>query len=190
MIQADIKRQGAVPTPDKVKAQLLGTTSPGPVGNPLVDGHGVLNVQKAANQNNLQLNQTVPTTATNIGDTVSLAQTWQTSTWNPAAWAGSANANGQTLTLKNVLSLLGTTVGAVVSPGTTTTPIVNGSTWNGSSWNGSTWNGSTWNGSSWNGSTWNGSSWNGSSWNGSTWNGSSWNGSSWNGSSWNGSTWN
>ena len=46
VIQADIKRQGAVPTPDKVKAQLLGTTSPGPVGNPLVDGHGVLNVQR------------------------------------------------------------------------------------------------------------------------------------------------
>jgi serine protease AprX len=189
VIQADTnaKKSGGVPSPDKVKGQLLGTASPGPVGNPLVDGHGVLNVQKAANQTGLQLNQTVPTTATNVGDTVSLYQAWQNSTWNPAAWSGSTNPNGQSLTLNNIVNLLGVSISTITG---NNNPIVNGSTWNGSSWNGSSWNGSSWNGSSWNGSTWNGSSWNGSSWNGSTWNGSSWNGSSWNGSSWNGSSWN
>src|SRR5580692_1185300 len=35
-------------TPDQVKARLLGTTDPGPVGNPFVDGHGALNVYAAA----------------------------------------------------------------------------------------------------------------------------------------------
>jgi hypothetical protein len=34
-------------TPDEVKAALLGTASPGPVGNPFVDGHGALNVAAA-----------------------------------------------------------------------------------------------------------------------------------------------
>jgi serine protease AprX len=184
VIQADenAKKNGGVPSPDKVKGQLLGTASPGPVGNPLVDGHGVLNVQKAANQSGLQLNQTVPTSGADVGDTVSLYQSWQNSTWNPATWVGSTNPNGQALTLNNVVNLLSVSLGALTG---NNSPIVNGSSWNGSTWNGSTWNGSSWNGSSWNGSSWNGSSWNGSSWNGSSWNGSSWNGSSWNGSSWN-----
>jgi subtilisin family serine protease len=44
-------------SPDDVKAALLGTTSPGPVGNPLVDGHGILNVAAAASANGLHLTQ-------------------------------------------------------------------------------------------------------------------------------------
>jgi serine protease AprX len=150
------------PTSDTVKAQLLGTTSPGPVGNPMVDGHGALNVLAAVTHPGLKLTQSAPTVATPVGSTVDLQSTWNRSSWNGSSWNGST-WNGSSW---------------------------NGSTWNGSSWNGSTWNGSSWNGSSWNGSSWNGSSWNGSTWNGSSWNGSSWNGSSWNGSSWNGSSWN
>jgi serine protease AprX len=34
-------------SPDNVKAALLGTTDPGPVGNPFVDGHGLLDVAAA-----------------------------------------------------------------------------------------------------------------------------------------------
>jgi serine protease AprX len=158
--------------PDQVKAQLLGTTLPGPVGNPMVDGHGALNALAAVRQPGLQLTQTVPIVAANIGDTVGLFSTWSGSSWNATRWTGSTWTDS--------------TWNGSAWDGSTW----NGSTWNGSSWNGSSWNGSSWNGSSWNGSTWNGSSWNGSSWNGSSWNGSSWNGSSWNGSSWNGSSWN
>jgi serine protease AprX len=149
-------------TPDEVKAQLLGTATAGPVGNPMVDGHGALNVLSAVIHPGLELTQTVPRVATRVGSTVILRTTWLGSSWNGSSWNGSS-WNGSSW---------------------------NGSSWNGSSWNGSSWNGSSWNGSSWNGSSWNGSSWNGSSWNGSSWNGSSWNGSSWNGSSWNGSSWN
>jgi len=157
------KGQGQAPlTSDQVKAQLLGTASPGPVGNPMVDGHGALNAYAAVNQPGLQLTQTAPSVATSIGNTVDLHQTWLGSSWNGSSWNGSS-WNGSSW---------------------------NGSSWNGSSWNGSSWNGSSWNGSSWNGSSWSGSSWNGSSWNGSSWNGSSWSGSSWSGSSWNGSSWN
>ncbi len=143
--------------PNTVKGTLLGTTLPGPVGNPFVDGHGILDVATADASVPMTLNQSPATQAAAVGSNVSLALSGLASTWNPANWTGST-WNGSTW---------------------------NGSTWNGSTWNGSTWNGSTWNGSTWNGSTWNGSTWNGSTWNGSTWNGSTWNGSTWNGSTWN-----
>ncbi len=136
-------------SPDTVKGTLLGTTVPGPVGNPFVDGHGILDVAAAAGAASMTLSQPLPTSAVPMGGTVGLETAGVGSSWNPDNWNGST-WNGSTW---------------------------NGSTWNGSTWNGSTWNGSTWNGSTWNGSTWNGSTWNGSTWNGSTWNGSTWNGS-------------
>ncbi|MDQ1385462.1 MAG: serine protease AprX [Actinomycetota bacterium] len=145
------KGKGRVLTSDEVKAQLLGTTLSGPVGNPMVDGHGALNVLGAVLRPGLELTQTVPTVPTPVDSDVDLRSTWALSSWNGSSWNGSS-WNGSSW---------------------------NGSSWNGSSWNGSSWNGSSWNGSSWNGSSWNGSSWNGSSWNGSSWNGSSWNGSTW-----------
>ncbi|MDP9335472.1 MAG: S8 family serine peptidase, partial [Actinomycetota bacterium] len=160
-LKAKLKTTLTPITTDQVKAQLLGTTLAGPVGNPMVDGHGALNAYAAVTQPGLQLTQTRPTVATNVGDTVSLYATWLGSSWNGSSWNGST-WNGSTW---------------------------NGSSWNGSSWSGSSWSGSSWNGSSWSGSSWSGSSWNGSSWNGSSWSGSSWSGSTWNGSSWNGSSW-
>jgi serine protease AprX len=155
-------------TPNQVKGRLLGTTNPGPVGNPFVDGHGELNAEAAATSGPLDYDQsTLGVAATAVGSTVSLspsgpADTWNASLWNGSAWNGSA-WNGSAW---------------------------NGSAWNGSAWNGFVWNGSAWNGSAWNGSAWNGSAWNGSAWDGSAWNGSAWNGSAWNGSAWNGSAWN
>jgi serine protease AprX len=144
-------------TPNTVKGTLLGTTVSGPVGNPFVDGHGILNATAAVSSVPMTLNQPVPTVLTQLGQMVDLEAAGAMSSWNPDNWTGS-HWNGSHW---------------------------NGSTWNGSHWNGSTWNGSTWNGSAWNGSTWNGSTWNGSTWNGSAWNGSAWNGSHWNGSTWN-----
>jgi serine protease AprX len=154
--------------PNQVKARLLGTTNPGPIGNPFVDGHGALNVDAAATASPMNLNQsTLGALATAVGSTVSLSPTGLTATWNANLWTGSewngSEWNGSEW---------------------------NGSEWNGSEWNGSEWNGFTWSGSEWNGSEWNGSEWNGSEWNGSAWDGSEWNGSEWNGSEWNGSEWN
>ena len=143
--------------PDTVKGTLLGTTDPGPVGNPFVDGHGDLDVADAVASPAMTLSQSPPTQATAMGGDVSLAVSGEGSSWNPANWSG-PDSNGSAW---------------------------NGSAWNGSAWNGSAWNGSAWNGSAWNGSTWSGSAWNGSAWNGSAWNGSAWNGSAWNGSAWN-----
>ena len=44
-------------TPNQVKARLLGTTTPGPVGNPFVDGHGALDAYAAATAGPMNLNQ-------------------------------------------------------------------------------------------------------------------------------------
>ena len=173
-------------SPDNIKGRMLGTAGAGPVGNPFVDGHGVLNVQAAAAASNIAFNQanvvqwgqTGPAAVGGgfpfpmvsspffTGPMVDLGQTWKASSWTGSAWNGSTGSGPWT-----------------------------GSGWNGSGWNGSGWNGSGWNGSGWNGSGWNivgwtGSGWNGSAWNGSGWNGSAWNGSGWNGSGWNGSGWN
>jgi serine protease AprX len=144
-------------SPNTVKGTLLGTTAPGPVGDPFVDGHGILDVAAAVSSTPMTLNQPVPNLLTLIGESVDLEGAGALGSWNSDNWTGS-KWNGSKW---------------------------NGSTWNGSKWNGSKWNGSTWNGSAWNGSTWNGSKWNGSTWNGSAWNGSAWNGSKWNGSAWN-----
>jgi serine protease AprX len=62
--------------PDSVKAALLGTTAPGPLGNPLVDGHGMLNVAAANAAGGLQLDQPsgqVSLTQGPIGGTTSIS---------------------------------------------------------------------------------------------------------------------
>ena len=115
--------------PNQIKAALLGTTNPGPVGNPFVDGHGALNANAAATTTGLNLNQsTANVSATQNGSTVSLSPTnnpvdsWNGTAWNGTAWNGTA---------------------------------WNGTAWNGTAWNGTAWNGTAWNGTAWNGTAWN-----------------------------------
>ena len=152
-------------TPDQVKAALLATTNPGPVGNPMVDGHGALNANGAVTASPDSLTQFGSTLTVPMGSTLGLYSTWAQSSWNPLNWA--------------------------IPPalGTPQTQTIDTSSWNGWSWNGWSWNGWSWNGWSWNGWSWNAETWAGAAWNGWSWNGWSWNGWSWNGWSWNSSGW-
>jgi serine protease AprX len=149
-------------TPDQLKARLLGTTSPGPVGNPFVDGHGALNAYAAATARAMDFRQSAaglrPTPA---GATVSLSPAGPVDSWNVNLWAG--------------LSW--------------TPAPPDGQTWNGWSWDGLDWDGSAWLGRAWNGWAWDGAAWNGSAWSGSAWDGRAWNGSAWDGSAWDSSAW-
>ena len=122
--------------PNDVKARLLATASPGPTGNPFVDGHGELNVAAAAADNAVHLRQPTGSLNVSFGTSVRLSVPWALSSWDPSNWSG-----------------LTPTLAGGSLPGTS------GLSWNGSAWNGSAWNGSAWNGSAWNGSAWNGSSW-------------------------------
>jgi serine protease AprX len=153
--------------PNQLKARLLGTTNPGPVGNPFVDGHGALNAYAAATSGPMNLSQsTAGLVPTLLGITVpllpaSVVNTWNTNLWSGAPW------------------------GQIPSGGWTWS----GWAWNGADWNGWTWTGRAWNEGDWNGAAWNGEDWTGRAWNDSRWNGSAWDGTAWNGSSWNSSAW-
>jgi serine protease AprX len=150
-------------TPNQVKARLLGTTTPGPVGNPFVDGHGALNAYAAATSGPMNFNQSAAYLApTSPGSTVSLSPTRPADTWNASLWSG-LNVNQ--------------------APS-------GGATWNGWAWSGADWNGWTWTSRAWNGGAWAGASWNGEDWSSRAWNEASWAGSAWNGAAWAGVAWN
>jgi serine protease AprX len=154
-------------SPNQLKARLLGTASPGPLGNPLVDGHGALNAYAAATSRALDFRQSVAgLIPTPVGATVSLLPTRPVDTWNTNLWSGLSVH----LTPPNGWSW-------------------NGLLWNGWDWNGWAWNSKAWNGWAWNGAAWNGAAWTGGAWTGGAWAGSAWNGSAWISSAWDGSAW-
>ena len=155
-------------TPNQLKARLLGTTSPGPVGNPFVDGHGALNAYAAAISGPMNLSQSavglIPTLA---GTDVSLAPTGPADTWNVNLWSGVSWNQ----------------------------PPSGGQAWNGLAWNGGDWNGWAWTGRAWNNGGWAGAEWNGGAWTGRAWNDGAWAGSAsagaaWAGAAWSSSAWN
>jgi serine protease AprX len=149
-------------TPDQLKARLLGTTGPGPVGNPFTDGHGALNAYAAALSGPMNLSQSVggllPALA---GAVISLAPGGPADSWNTNLWSG--------------LSL--------------PQPPSGGQPWNGWAWNGADWNGFAWTGRAWNDGGWAGAAWNGEAWTGRAWNGGAWAGSAWAGAAWAGAAW-
>jgi serine protease AprX len=149
--------------PDQVKARLLGTTSPGPVGNPFVDGHGALNAYAAATAGPMNFSQSaVGLVCPLLGATVSLGPVNSVDTWNASLWSGISPNQGSS----------------------------GGEQWDGSDWNGSTWNGFDWTGWAWNDNGWDGAAWNGGDWTGWAWNNAAWDGSAWNGAAWSGAAWN
>jgi serine protease AprX len=155
-------------SPNQVKARLLGTTSPGPVGNPFVDGHGALNAYAAATSGPMNFSQSAAgLLPTRPGTTVSLSPTSPVNTWNKNLWSGMS-----------------------WSQPPATGWAWNGYAWNASDWTGWAWNGAAWNVAAWSGATWNGGDWTGWAWNDAAWAGSAWNGASWTGWAWNSSGWN
>ena len=154
-------------SPNEIKARLLGTTTPGPVGNPFVDGHGALDAFAAANAGAMNLSQSPDgLLQTLIGKTVSLVPSGPADTWNAQLWSG--------------LSLPSPSSGG---------PAWNGINWSGPDWNGWTWTGRQWNDGGWSGASWNGAAWSGAAWDFAGWAGSVWAGAAWSGSAWNSSGW-
>jgi serine protease AprX len=149
-------------TPNQLKARLLGTANPGPVGNPFVDGHGALNAYTAATSGPVNLNQSaaglLPTLA---GTAVSLAPTGPADSWNVKLWSGLSWNQ----------------------------PPSGGQAWNGWAWNGGDWNGWVWTGMAWTNGGWAGAEWNGEAWTGRAWNDGAWAGSAWAGAAWAGVAW-
>jgi serine protease AprX len=156
-------------TPDQLKARLLGTTAPGPAGNPFVDGHGALNSYAAATATPMNLSQStsgllpvLPGMAASLSPAGNPVDTWNASLWSGVSW----------------------------SQGPPESPAWNGWLWDGAAWNGAVWTSRAWNDDGWTGALWNGWLWDGSAWDGSAWNGSAWNSAAWAGGAWNASGWN
>ena len=156
-------------TPDQLKARLLGTTDPGPVGNPFVDGHGALDAYSAATAGPMNLRQStfgllpvLPGMTVSLSPAGSPVDTWNSNLWSGASWPQEPGGG----------------------------PGWPGSAWNGPSWNGYAWTSRAWNNGGWNGAAWNGAAWSGSAWDGSAWTGSAWNGAAWSSRGWNASEWN
>jgi serine protease AprX len=149
-------------SPNEVKARLLGTTNPGPVGNPFVDGHGALNAYAAATAGPMDYQQSATgLIGALLGATVSLSPSGSADTWNASLWSGITWSHG-------------------TGGGSAT-----GWAWNGWAWNGWAWNDGGWAGAEWNGKDWSGWAWNDAGWAGSAWAGAAWNGSAWDSSGWN-----
>ena len=89
-------------TPNQVKARLLGTTNPGPVGNPFVDGHGALNAYAAATAGPMDSTSQPPAcsvpcwaprfpVAQRLPPTPGTPSLWSGITWNQAPDGGGWN---------------------------------------------------------------------------------------------------
>ncbi|MGH3160028.1 MAG: S8 family peptidase [Streptosporangiaceae bacterium] len=154
-------------SPDQLKARLLGTTNPGPAGNPFTDGHGALNAYAAATASSMNFRQSAAgLSATPVGATVTLSPTSSVDTWNKKLWSG--------LSWK---------------PAPPDGWLWDGILWGGDEWNGYAWAGKAWNGWAWADAAWNAVAWVGRAWNDDAWDGSSWDGSSWDSSAWDSSAW-
>jgi serine protease AprX len=159
-------------TPNQVKARLLGTATPGPVGNPFVDGHGVLDAYAAATSGNLNLNQsTLGEVATSLGQAVGLNNSGSLSTWNPNLWTGAAWD------------------GAAWDGAAWDGAAWDGAAWDGAAWDGFVWSGAAWDGAAWDGAAWDGAAWDGAAWDGAAWDGAAWDGAAWDGAAWDSSSW-
>ena len=169
-------------TPDHLKARLVGTAGPGPVGNPFVDGHGALDVV-AANSTALGYDQSVAgAVAVPMGATVSLAPTGRADTWNPALWSGAPwNSTAWNSTAWNSTAWNSTAWNSTAW---------NGYAWNSTAWNGFAWTSTAWNSTAWNGALWNSTAWNGTAWDSTAWNSTAWNSTAWNSTAWNSTAWN
>jgi serine protease AprX len=153
-------------TPDQVKARLLGTAAPGPVGDPDVDGHGSVDTYAAAHAGTFN--------SANQGVVRSLGS------GSLQLDRGSLKINIQTGTgFDPLFRLLSPVLQLLTGNLTAQNQLFDQVGYFTSAWTGSSWYGSSWYGSSWYGSSWYGSSWYGSSWYGSSWYGSSWYATAW-----------
>ncbi|HEU5420687.1 MAG TPA: S8 family peptidase [Streptosporangiaceae bacterium] len=154
-------------TPNQLKGRLLATASPGPLGNPFVDGHGALSARAAAHAGPVSFNQSaaglLPVLASLL---ISLDPASRLSSWNLSLWSGMS-----------------------VSLPSGTDPR-DGLNWDGGDWDGGAWTGRAWNDGWWQGALWNAGGWTGRAWNDRAWAGSSWSGAAWSGGAWSGSAWN
>lgn len=153
-------------TPDQVKARLLSTAAPGPVGSPNVDGHGSLDAHAAAHAGTY--------------DSANQDVTRSLGTGSLELDRGSLNVRIQTGWILDPLLGLLLPIWELLYDNYTAQNLVFDaveyltSEWSGNRWYESQWGGNRWYVTAWDGNRWYGNRWYESSWWGNRWYGIAW----------------
>jgi serine protease AprX len=158
-------------TPDQVKARLLGTAAPGPVGNPNVDGHGSLDTYAAAHAGTF--------------DSANQGVTRSVGTGSLQLDRGSLQVQIQTgWILDPIFGLLTPVFKLVLGTLTSQNETFDQVAYFASEWTGNAWYDSQWSGNAWYGNAWYGNAWYGNAWYGNAWYGNAWWGNAWYAAAW------
>jgi serine protease AprX len=148
--------------PNEVKARLLASATAAPSEDPMVVGHGDLNVAAAAAMSQITLRQSSASQLlTHYGSTVPMRTMWAMSSFNAANYSGAATRDA----------------------------MWSSAAWNSAAWNSAAWNSAGWNSAAWNSAAWNSAAWNSAGWNSAAWNSAGWNSAGWNSAGWNSAGW-
>ena len=163
-------------SPDEVKAQITGTTTPIRGASDGCEDAGAIHPVRAVSR---VIPNVAPQDFTSSDGSGSLE-----------AARGSYHVALDGEPIVGEVDILGNSwSGGTWSGGTWSGGTWSGGTWSGGTWSGGTWSGNSWSGNSWSGGTWSGGTWSGGTWSGGTWSGGTWSGNSWSGNSWSGGTW-
>ncbi|MDQ3877916.1 MAG: S8 family serine peptidase [Actinomycetota bacterium] len=201
-----IEQQRPGITPDQVKALLKTTASKLPLGDPVSQGAGELDLAAAAKAVTPVATQTFPlstgmgslelsrgtmhvqdsTGSVLQGEMDIMGNSWSGNSWSGNSWSGVSWSGGQW----NGVSWSGNSWSGNSWSGVSWSGVSwSGNSWSGVSWSSNSWSSNSWSGNSWSGNSWSGVSWSGVSWSGNSWSGNSWSGNSWSGNSWSGASW-
>ena len=157
--------------PNQVKARLLGTAAPGPVGDPNVDGQGSLDTYAGAHAGTFDSANQGVTRSVGTGslqlDRGSLKVTIQT------GWI-----------LDPLFGLLSPVLQVVLGTLTSQNETFDQVAYFASEWTGNAWYDNQWSGNAWYGNAWWGNAWYGNAWYGNAWYGNAWWGNAWYASAW------
>jgi serine protease AprX len=148
-------------SPDSIKAALLTTTDAGPpgdtiFGNPFLEGHGVLNVERAVAEPAIDMLQTVSSVVPIPGQLIHLYDTQLLSSWA---------SDGGIFPIYPALYPYPYSGPATLNPAQFSSTGWNSTGWNSTGWNSTGWNSTGWNSTGWNSTGWNSTGWNSTGWN-------------------------
>ena len=122
-------------SPNEVKARLLGTAAPGPVGNPFVDGHGALDAYAAATAGPMDYHQSATgLIGALLGATVSLSPTGSGRHLEPEPVVRAQRESGRPVAGTGTAWRGAERTGTAGPAGPGTTGAGPGPSWNGEDW--------------------------------------------------------
>ncbi|MHB2024702.1 MAG: S8 family peptidase, partial [Mycobacteriales bacterium] len=124
-------------TPNQVKARLSVSAQPAPEANPLVVGHGDLNVAAAAAMPDITLAQNYAgITPPQVGQSIPLSTVWSLSSFNASNYSGPA----------------------------TQSTAWDSTAWDSTAWDSTAWDSTAWDSTAWDSTAWDSTAWDSTAW--------------------------